>query len=75
MESRKRGRPKLNRQVKNVSLDIEPEAWEGLRQKALAMGYRSRTQLLTAIANGEVTMEQIAAATIQEVEQQETLGE
>lgn len=63
MKSPKGGRPKLlGEDAKTVSLKIEAELWESLEQKALAMGYKNRTQLIRAIAKGDLTVEQLTGS-------------
>lgn len=75
MEPRKRGRPRVHRETKNVTLSMDPDLWESLKEKALEMGYSTRTQFLTAIARGEITLEQLSAELPEAMECGELPGE
>ena len=50
------GRPKKYGDTINVSLRMNPEVWDNLQILAQIFGM-NRTELLNAIANGEITLE------------------
>ncbi|MBD2609571.1 ribbon-helix-helix protein, CopG family [Scytonema hofmannii FACHB-248] len=50
-----RGRPRSGREVKGVSLKVNPEAWELFQQLAQAMGL-SRSELVEKIATNQIPL-------------------
>ncbi|MFK0731184.1 MAG: ribbon-helix-helix protein, CopG family [Gloeotrichia echinulata GP01] len=52
-----RGRPKSGRDVKGVSLKVNPEAWELFQQLAQRMGL-TRSELVEKIAMNQIPLSQ-----------------
>ncbi|MBD2354758.1 ribbon-helix-helix protein, CopG family [Tolypothrix sp. FACHB-123] len=50
-----RGRPKSGREVKGVSLKVNPEAWELFDQLAKSMGL-TRSELVEKIAENQILL-------------------
>jgi hypothetical protein len=51
------GRPRSGREVKGVSLKVNPEAWELFQQLAQAMGL-TRSELVEKIATNQIPLSQ-----------------
>jgi hypothetical protein len=54
MQPNKRGRPRSDRVRKTVSLTVNPDAWQALQVLSISLGYGSRSELVDAIALGQL---------------------
>ncbi|NJR40813.1 MAG: hypothetical protein HC781_20710 [Leptolyngbyaceae cyanobacterium CSU_1_4] len=56
---RGRGRPRKERESKTVSLSVNPESWQALQDRAIQLGFSSRSELVDAIGSGLVELSQV----------------